>query len=88
MISDYQESAPKGKKFSANEIDNLYDDLILKFPDLKYVGSLINMTELDISFTPQGPTSRRINELQTNHANLMQRMEKLTPDYLCIRWNR
>ena len=86
MISDYQESAPKDKKFSANEIDNLYDDLILKFPDLKYVGSLINMNkidgrtytpeqkieqymraaELDVSFNPPGPTSRRINEHQTN----------------------
>ena len=41
MIWDYQESAPSDKKFSSNEIDNLYDNLILKFPDLKYVGSLI-----------------------------------------------
>ena len=30
MINDYQESAPKDKKFSANEIDNLYDDMILE----------------------------------------------------------
>ena len=32
MIKDYQDSAPKGKKFSANEIDNLYDDMILEVP--------------------------------------------------------
>ena len=32
MISDYQELAPSDKKFSPNEIDNLYDGLILKFP--------------------------------------------------------
>ena len=43
MIWDYQESAPSDKKFSSNEIDNLYENLILKFPYLKYVGSLIEM---------------------------------------------
>ena len=109
MITDYQESAPKAKKFSANEIDNLYDDLILKFPDLKFVGSLINLNkiegqtytadekieqfmraaELDVSFAPQG--SIRLGEstsFRPTNANLMQRMEKLTPDYLYIRWNQ
>ena len=47
MICDYQESAPSDKKFSPNEIDNLYDAFILKFPYLKYVGSLIEMNKID-----------------------------------------
>ena len=60
MISDYQESTPSDKKFSPNEIDNLYDGLILKFPDLKYVGSLINMNKIDgRTYTSQIPTKDR-----------------------------
>ena len=47
MIKDYQDSAPKDKKFSTNKIDNLYDDMILKFPDLKFISTLINLSKIE-----------------------------------------